>query len=54
MKWPGCSETLGPVVVGVDTSGGIDAATLAAFAPEISAIMDEAAPDCPHGNTPLP
>jgi predicted metal-dependent peptidase len=42
------SETLGPVVVGVDTSGSIDDPTLAAFAAEISAIMDEAAPAAIH------
>src|SRR5208282_5738727 len=35
------SETLGPVVVGVDTSGSIDDATLAAFAAEISAILED-------------
>jgi hypothetical protein len=39
------SETLGPVVVAVDTSGSIDDATLAAFAAEITAILDEAAPE---------
>jgi predicted metal-dependent peptidase len=43
-----CSETLGPVVVAVDTSGSIDDATLAAFAAEITAIMDEAAPEAIH------
>jgi predicted metal-dependent peptidase len=42
------SESLGPVVVGVDTSGSIDDATLAAFAAEITAIMDEAAPEAIH------
>ena len=42
------SETLGPVVVAVDTSGSIDDATLAAFAAEITAIMDEAAPEAIH------
>ncbi|MGD0104318.1 MAG: VWA-like domain-containing protein [Rhodopila sp.] len=42
------SETLGPVVVAVDTSGSIDDATLAAFAAEISAIMDEAVPEAIH------
>jgi predicted metal-dependent peptidase len=42
------SETLGPVVVGVDTSGSIDDATLAAFSAEITAIMDEAAPEAIH------
>jgi len=42
------SETLGPVVVGVDTSGSIDDATLAAFAAEISAIMEDAAPEAVH------
>ena len=42
------SETLGPVVIGVDTSGSIDAPTLAAFAAEITAILDEAAPEAIH------
>ena len=42
------SESLGPVVIGVDTSGSIDAATLAAFAAEITAILDEAAPEAIH------
>jgi predicted metal-dependent peptidase len=42
------SETLGPVVVAVDTSGSIDDATLAAFAAEITAIMDEAASEAIH------
>ena len=42
------SETLGPVVVAVDTSGSIDDATLAAFSAEITAIMDEAAPEAIH------
>ena len=42
------SERLGPVVIGVDTSGSIDAATLAAFAAEITAILDEAAPEAIH------
>ncbi|MGD0109761.1 MAG: VWA-like domain-containing protein [Rhodopila sp.] len=42
------SETIGPVVVAVDTSGSIDDATLAAFAAEITAILDEAAPAAIH------
>jgi predicted metal-dependent peptidase len=42
------SETLGPVVVAVDTSGSIDDATLAAFAAEITAILDEATPEAIH------
>jgi predicted metal-dependent peptidase len=42
------SEALGPVVVAVDTSGSIDGATLAAFAAEITAILDEAAPEAIH------
>jgi predicted metal-dependent peptidase len=42
------SETLGAVVVAVDTSGSIDEATLAAFAAEITAILDEAAPEAVH------
>ena len=42
------SESLGPVVIGVDTSGSIDAATLAAFSAEITAILDEAAPEANH------
>jgi predicted metal-dependent peptidase len=42
------SDTLGPVVVAVDTSGSIDDATLAAFAAEITAILDEAAPETIH------
>jgi predicted metal-dependent peptidase len=42
------SETLGPVVVAVDTSGSIDDATLAAFSAEVTAIMDEAAPEAIH------
>jgi predicted metal-dependent peptidase len=42
------SETLGPVVVAVDTSGSIDDATLAAFAAEITALLDEAAPEVTH------
>jgi predicted metal-dependent peptidase len=42
------SETLGPVVVAVDTSGSIDDVTLAAFAAEITAILDEAAPAAIH------
>jgi predicted metal-dependent peptidase len=42
------SESLGPVVVAVDTSGSIDEATLAAFSAEITAIMDEAAPEAIH------
>ena len=42
------SETLGPVVVAVDTSGSIDDGTLAAFAAEITAILDEAAPEAIH------
>jgi predicted metal-dependent peptidase len=42
------SETLGPVVVAVDTSGSIDDATLAAFSAEVTAILDEAAPEVIH------
>jgi predicted metal-dependent peptidase len=42
------SETLGPIVVAVDTSGSIDDATLAAFSAEVTAIMDEAAPEAIH------
>jgi predicted metal-dependent peptidase len=42
------SETLGPVVVAVDTSGSIDDTTLATFAAEITAILDEAAPAAIH------
>jgi predicted metal-dependent peptidase len=42
------SETLGPVVVAVDTSGSIDDVTLAAFSAEITAILDEAAPAAIH------
>jgi predicted metal-dependent peptidase len=42
------SDTLGPVVVAVDTSGSIDDVTLAAFAAEITAILDEAAPAVIH------
>jgi predicted metal-dependent peptidase len=42
------SETLGPVVIAVDTSGSIDDATLAAFAAEITAILEEAAPEVIH------
>ena len=42
------SETLGPVVVAVDTSGSIDDATLAGFASEITAIMETAAPEAIH------
>ncbi len=42
------SETLGPVVVAVDTSGSIDDATLAAFSAEITAILDEAVPEAIH------
>ena len=42
------SETLGPVVIGVDTSGSIDDETLAGFAAEITAILDEAAPEAIH------
>jgi predicted metal-dependent peptidase len=42
------SETLGPVVVAVDTSGSIDDATLAAFSAETAAILDEAAPEAVH------
>ena len=34
--------------IGVDTSGSIDDATLAAFAAEITAILDEAAPEAVH------
>ena len=36
------------MVIGVDTSGSIDAATLVAFAAEITAILDEAAPEAIH------
>jgi len=42
------NETLGPVVVAVDTSGSITDATLAAFSAEIAAILDEAAPEAIH------
>jgi predicted metal-dependent peptidase len=42
------SETLGSVVVAVDTSGSIGDITLAAFAAEITAILDEAAPAAIH------
>jgi predicted metal-dependent peptidase len=42
------NETLGAVVVAVDTSGSIDDTTLAAFAAEITAILDEAAPEAIH------
>jgi predicted metal-dependent peptidase len=42
------SEALGPVVVAVDTSGSIDDATLAVFSAEITAILDEAAPEAIH------
>ena len=42
------SETLGPVVIGVDTSGSIDDATLAAFAAEIAAVLEDAAPEAVH------
>jgi predicted metal-dependent peptidase len=42
------SETLGPVVVAVDTSGSINDATLAAFSAETAAILDEAAPEAVH------
>jgi predicted metal-dependent peptidase len=42
------SDTLGPVVVAVDTSGSIDDVTLAAFAAEITAVLDEAAPAAIH------
>jgi predicted metal-dependent peptidase len=42
------SDALGPVVVAVDTSGSIDDATLAAFAAEITALLDEAAPEAIH------
>ena len=42
------SETLGPVVVAVDTSGSIDDETLAAFSAETAAILDEAAPEAVH------
>jgi predicted metal-dependent peptidase len=42
------SETIGPVVVAVDTSGSIGDATLAAFSAEITAILDEAAPERVH------
>ena len=42
------SETLGPVVIAVDTSGSIDDATLAKFGAEISAILEDAAPEAIH------
>jgi predicted metal-dependent peptidase len=42
------NETLGPVVIAVDTSGSINNATLAAFGAEITAILDEAAPEAIH------
>jgi predicted metal-dependent peptidase len=42
------SDALGSVVVAVDTSGSIDDATLAAFAAEITALLDEAAPEAIH------
>jgi|HubBroStandDraft_1064217.scaffolds.fasta_scaffold03536_2 predicted metal-dependent peptidase len=42
------SETLGPVVIAVDTSGSIDDVTLAGFSAEIGAILDEAAPERIH------
>jgi predicted metal-dependent peptidase len=42
------SEALGPVVVAVDTSGSINDATLAAFSAEITAILDDAAPEAIH------
>jgi predicted metal-dependent peptidase len=42
------SETLGPVVVAIDTSGSINDATLAAFGAEVTAILDEAAPEAIH------
>ena len=42
------SETLGPVVIAVDTSGSIDDVTLAAFAAEIAAILEDAAPEAVH------
>ncbi len=42
------SETLGPVVIAVDTSGSIDDATLAAFSAEIAAILEDAAPEAVH------
>lgn len=38
------SETMPPIVVGVDTSGSIGDAELADFAAELQAIMDECAP----------
>jgi len=41
-------ETLGPVVIAVDTSGSIDDATLAAFSAEIAAILEDAAPEAVH------
>ena len=42
------SETLGPIVVAVDTSGSIDDGTLAAFSAEIAGILEDAAPECVH------
>jgi predicted metal-dependent peptidase len=42
------SETLGPVVVAVDTSGSIDDETLAAFSAETAAILYEAAAEAVH------
>ena len=41
-------EALGPVVVAVDTSGSIDDTTLATFSAEITAILDDAAPEAIH------
>ena len=42
------SERLGPVVIGVDTSGSIDGPTLAGFSAEIGAILAEAEPELIH------
>lgn len=42
------SETMPPLVVAVDTSGSIDAGTLAAFGAEIQSIMDETRPEALH------
>lgn len=42
------SEQMPPLVVVVDTSGSIDAATLAAFGAEIQSIMDETRPEQMH------
>jgi predicted metal-dependent peptidase len=42
------ADGIGPVAVMVDTSGSIDAATLAAFAAEINAIVADAKPERVH------